>query len=89
MQTQTDADGNYIFAVFAGGDYEVTPTAPAGYRVAPQSREVDVTSYVQAERAAGRSVISLLVKNPTATSTTSIFNSREAASHRPQLVVTP
>lgn len=64
------------------GSFTVANTTSAWY-------EVDVTSYVQAERAAGRSVISVLVKNPTATSTTSIFNSREATSHQPQLVITP
>ncbi len=50
--------------------------------------EWDITSYVQAEKAAGRNTVSFAVKN-TATSTPyTTFNSREATSNQPQLQIT-
>jgi Bacterial Ig domain/Carboxypeptidase regulatory-like domain/IPT/TIG domain/Beta-propeller repeat/Bacterial TSP3 repeat len=50
--------------------------------------EWDITAYIQAEKAAGRNTVSLVVKN-TATSTPyATFNSREGASNQPQLQIT-
>ena len=54
----------------------------------PQTFEVDITNYVNAERAAGRNVIGLLLKNVTTSSPNSIFNGRGAAG-APELVITP
>ncbi|MGB7161424.1 MAG: DNRLRE domain-containing protein [Tepidisphaeraceae bacterium] len=50
--------------------------------------EFDLTAHAQAERAAGRSTISLLLKS-TNGATRANFNSREAAVNRPQLIVEP
>lgn len=50
--------------------------------------DLDITSYVKSELAAGRRTVSFVLKNGTATTTTqSLFDSREAA-NKPQLVVT-
>lgn len=50
--------------------------------------ELDVTAYVQAERAAGRNVIGLVLINPTNSTPAVVFNSRQNASNKPQLLVT-
>ena len=50
--------------------------------------EWDLSAYVQSEKAAGRNVVSLALKSTAASSPYTIFNSREASSNRPQLVVT-
>jgi subtilisin family serine protease len=51
--------------------------------------EWDVTSYVQAQKTAGATAVSFEVKQDVATGDgPSVFSSREAASNRPQLVVT-
>ena len=50
--------------------------------------EWTVTAYVNAERAAGRNLISLVVVIPGQNTNPVTFNSDEAASNRPQLVVT-
>lgn len=49
--------------------------------------EVDVTSYVRAQRQAGRSTISLGLHNPQNSTTPFRIHSREAATFRPELVV--
>lgn len=52
--------------------------------------EFDVTTYVRDERAAGRNTVSLLLRNMLKSETGDFytrFNSREAATHRPQLVL--
>jgi hypothetical protein len=49
--------------------------------------EFDVTAFVRAEKAAGRNVLSLALSNPAATSAFMTFNSRQAASNRPELVI--
>jgi hypothetical protein len=49
--------------------------------------EFDVSGYVQSEKNAGRSVISLALKSLAASSPFINFNSREATTNRPQLVV--
>jgi hypothetical protein len=51
--------------------------------------EVDVTAYVNAERAAGRKVVSLGLTCPTATTSLININSDEATSARPMLLLTP
>jgi hypothetical protein len=49
--------------------------------------EWDVTSYVKAEKAAGRNVVSFVVKGASNAATFVTFNSREATTNRPQLVL--
>src|SRR2546423_245934 len=53
----------------------------------PRWYEFDVTAYLQAEKAAGRNVVSLVVKNTAQSSPFASFNSREAASNQPQLIL--
>jgi hypothetical protein len=50
--------------------------------------EWDVTAYVRAEIAAGRNVVSIVLRNQATSSNQVTFNSGEAASNQPQLVVT-
>jgi GH25 family lysozyme M1 (1,4-beta-N-acetylmuramidase) len=52
-----------------------------------QTYEVDLTSFLKAELAAGRKVITLVLKNPTASDAQTIFGSDESPAP-PQLVVT-
>jgi hypothetical protein len=59
----------------------VTGTAYASY-------DIDVTSYVTSEVAAGRGVFSLALHNPSYSTTYYTLNSREAAANKPQLIVT-
>jgi hypothetical protein len=55
-----------------------------------QYHEFDVTAHVQAQRMAGASAVSLAVQMETATGNSpDSFNSKEAGSNPPQLVVTP
>ena len=49
--------------------------------------EWDITSYLQAEKAAGRNVVSLAVKNTAQSSPFASFNSKEAATNQPQLLL--
>jgi hypothetical protein len=49
--------------------------------------EWDVTAYVKAEKAAGRNVVSFVVKGTGPAATFATFNSREAAANRPQLAL--
>lgn len=52
--------------------------------------EWDVTSWVQQERAAGRNVITLIIRTPTITQPGQAqFNSKEAVAEKPQMVITP
>jgi Bacterial Ig domain len=51
--------------------------------------EWDVTAYVQQEKAAGRHVVTLVLKNDENSSPYDTFRSREATSQRPELVLTP
>lgn len=53
----------------------------------PRWYEFDVTSYLQAEKAAGRNVVSLAVKNTAQSSPFASFNSKEATSSQPQLIL--
>jgi hypothetical protein len=49
--------------------------------------EFDVTSYIQSEKSAGRSVVSFALKSLAASSPYVIFSSREATNQKPQLVL--
>jgi ELWxxDGT repeat protein len=49
--------------------------------------ELDLTSFVKAERAAGRKIISLKLKGAATSGPFAIFNSDEATTNRPELVV--
>jgi Big-like domain-containing protein/IPT/TIG domain-containing protein/carboxypeptidase family protein/beta-propeller repeat-containing protein len=53
----------------------------------PRWYEFDVTAYLKAEKAAGRSVVSLVVKNTAPSTAFASFNSREATSNQPQLIL--
>jgi hypothetical protein len=53
----------------------------------PRWYEFDVTSYLQAEKLANRNVVSLAIKNSSQSNPFASFNSREAASHQPQLIL--
>jgi hypothetical protein len=61
----------------------VTSSSTAG-----QYYEWDITAYVQSERAAGRNIISVVIQSPTITSIAFNASTKEAASNRPQLVIT-
>lgn len=49
--------------------------------------DLDLTSYIQSEKAAGRNVVSVVIKGSANSSPYATFNSREAATNQPQLVV--
>ena len=51
--------------------------------------EWDVSAYLQAEKAAGRTSVTLVLKNLANSSPFDTFRSKEASSNRPQLVVVP
>jgi hypothetical protein len=55
----------------------------------PSWHEWDVTSYLRAEKAAGRSTVSLLLRNTVRSSPATVFNAREASSNDPELVIAP
>jgi glucose/arabinose dehydrogenase len=55
---------------------------------AAQWYEVDLTGYLREQKAAGQTSVTLVLKNLADTNATVGFNSDEAASNRPQLVVT-
>lgn len=57
--------------------------------ITPQYWEWDVTSYVQSQKSGGATQISFQMQNDTSTPQVATFNSREAPSNNPQLVVTP
>lgn len=61
-------------------------TATVANNVA-QWYEWDVTSYVKSEKAAGRNVVSFVVRGTSAAATFLTFNSREATTNRPQLAL--
>jgi hypothetical protein len=54
----------------------------------PKWYEVDVTAYLKAEKAAGRNVVTLVLKGTQVTNAVCAFNSDEAAANRPNLSVT-
>ena len=49
--------------------------------------EWDVTAYLKAEKAAGRNVVSLVIKNSTQSSAFASFNSKESTTNQPQLAL--
>jgi PKD repeat protein len=51
--------------------------------------EWDVTAYLQQEKAAGRNVVTLVLKNDANSSPYDTFRSRQASSNRPELLITP
>jgi hypothetical protein len=51
--------------------------------------EWDLTAYLQQEKAAGRNVVTLVMKNDVNTNPAATFGSRQASSNRPELRVTP
>jgi probable HAF family extracellular repeat protein len=51
--------------------------------------EWDVTSWVKAEKLAGRSVVTLVLKHPVSSTTFAKWSSRENAANKPELVITP
>ncbi|QRR01435.1 CBM96 family carbohydrate-binding protein [Dyadobacter sandarakinus] len=53
---------------------------------APQYREIDVTSYVNAQRQSGDVLVSFVLDDPNKTGTRVIINSKEAGSNPPQLI---
>jgi hypothetical protein len=53
----------------------------------PSWHEWDVTSYLRAEKAAGRSTVSLVLRNTVTSSPATVFNAREASSNDPELFV--
>lgn len=50
--------------------------------------EIDVSSFIIAEKNAGRNVLGLALKDAAVTNPAAIFNSREATTNKPELVVT-
>jgi hypothetical protein len=50
--------------------------------------EWDLSNYIMAQRALGRNIIDLKLVSPVATASRVDFNSKEAASNRPELVIT-
>jgi hypothetical protein len=59
----------------------ITSTANAWY-------EWNITSYVQSELAAGRRIISIALKGTSVTNNDATFNSRQAASNKPEVSIT-
>jgi len=57
--------------------------------ITAQYWEWDVTSYIQSQKAAGQTSVTLELQNDASTAQPAAFNSREAASNPPQLVVNP
>ncbi|HLM00944.1 MAG TPA: DNRLRE domain-containing protein [Pyrinomonadaceae bacterium] len=53
----------------------------------PQWYELDLTSYIRTEKAAGRNIVSLVVKGNAAGNPYAVFNSREATASQPQLIM--
>jgi hypothetical protein len=56
---------------------------------APAWLEIDVTTFLRAERAAGHGHVSLALRSVDHTSAFAIFTARDAGSRMPQLVITP
>jgi hypothetical protein len=56
---------------------------------AGQWYQVDLTSYAQAQRAAGQTTIAIALKNPVDTLPYVTFRSRQSSTNRPELVITP
>jgi hypothetical protein len=52
------------------------------------SYDIDITSYVVGERAAGRDIFSVALHDPSNSTPYILLNSREASANKPQLVLT-
>jgi hypothetical protein len=50
--------------------------------------DFDVTGYIKSQRSAGKTTVSFAVQGTTSTSAVASFNSREASSNKPRLVIT-
>jgi O-glycosyl hydrolase len=50
--------------------------------------EFDLTTYLKSEKAAGRNVVAIAIKAPNITDPQALFNSDDAASNRPEVVIT-
>ncbi|HEX8000312.1 MAG TPA: DNRLRE domain-containing protein [Pyrinomonadaceae bacterium] len=68
-------------AALPGATATINTTSYAAY-------EIDVTNYVRSEKQAGRNIVSLALHDPSAVTPNITLNSREAASNKPQLIVT-
>lgn len=55
----------------------------------PRWYEWDLTSYLQQERAAGRPIVTIVLKNTTTTTANDLFAAREASTNRPYLALMP
>lgn len=55
---------------------------------AGQWYELDVTAFLKAELAAGRTVVTLVLRSPSTTAAYASFNSDDAAANLPELAVT-
>jgi hypothetical protein len=64
-----------------GATATVTTTAFTKY-------DIDVTSYVKSEKAAGRNIVSLALHDASSTTLNLLVNSRESATNKPQLFIT-
>lgn len=51
--------------------------------------EWDITAFLQAEKAAGRNLVTLIVRNTTVTTGLLAMNSRESAANKPELRIVP
>ncbi len=67
-------------SALTGATATITSTTYASY-------DIDVTSYVKGEKAAGRDIVSLALHDPSNSTPNIFLNSREALSNKPQLVV--
>ncbi len=54
---------------------------------AKQWYELDLTSFLKAEKAAGHNTVTLVLKNPTQQNALIVFNSDDASGNKPQLVI--
>ena len=68
--------GTALRSVVVGG------TSLGGY-------DLDVTSYVQSQKASGRTVVSFALHAPNTSVAVATANARESGNSRPQLVITP
>jgi len=73
----------------ASGATSLAGVAMANRTTTARWYEWDVTAYLQQEKAAGRHVVTLVLKNDANSSPNDSFHSREATSQRPELVLTP
>lgn len=70
-----------VSTALPGATVAVTSTTYASY-------DIDITSYIVGEKAAGRNIFSLALHNPSNSTPYILLNSREASANKPQLVIT-